>query len=47
MMLKLLGFAQKPMPAPHVTPSHLQVDDFQLQITHMKRDGRTHNQVLS
>jgi hypothetical protein len=32
------------MATPHVTPS---VDDFQLQITHMKRDGHTHNQVLS
>jgi hypothetical protein len=47
MMLILIGFAQKPMAEPHVTPSHLQVDDFQLQITHMKRDGHTHNQVLS
>jgi hypothetical protein len=35
------------MVAPHVTSSHLQVDDFQLQITHMKRNGHTHNQVLS
>jgi hypothetical protein len=32
------------MATPHITPS---VDDFQLQITHMKRDGYTHNQVLS
>ena len=46
-MLMLIGFAQKSMAAPHITPSHLQVDDFQLQITHMKRDGYTHNQVLS
>jgi hypothetical protein len=47
MMLILLGLAQKPMAAPHVTSSHLHVDDFQLQITHMKRNGHTHNQVLS
>jgi hypothetical protein len=43
----LIGFRQKPMAAPHITPSHLQIDDFQLQIIHMKRDGYTHNQVLS
>jgi hypothetical protein len=47
MMLILIGFAQKPMAAPQVIPPHLQIDDFQLQITHMKRDGHTHNQVLT
>ena len=35
------------MAAPHITPSHLQIDNFQLQIINMKRDGYTHNQVLS
>jgi hypothetical protein len=40
MMLILIGFAQKPMAAPQVIPP-LQIDDFQLQITHMKRDGHT------
>jgi hypothetical protein len=35
------------MAAPQVIPPHLQIDDFQPQITHMKRDGHTYNQVLA
>jgi len=46
MILTLIGFTAKPMAAPQVISPHLQIDDFQLQITHMKRDGHTHNQVL-
>jgi hypothetical protein len=47
MMLMSIGFIENPMAAPQVIPSHLQIDEFQLQITHMKRDGHTHNQVLT
>jgi hypothetical protein len=47
MMLILIDFTLKPMATPQVIPPHLRIDDFQLQITHMKRDGHTHNQVLT
>jgi hypothetical protein len=43
MILILLGFIRKPMAAPHIIPFHLQIDDFQLQIINIKRDGYTHN----
>lgn len=35
------------MAAPQVIPPYLQIDDFQVQITYIKRDGLTYNQVLA
>jgi len=46
MMLKSLGFEQKPMAAPAVNLT-ADLTDFELQITEKKRDGYTHNEVLS
>jgi hypothetical protein len=46
MMLTSIDFVPKSMAAPQVIPPHPQIDEFQLQITLMKRDGHTHSQVL-
>src|SRR2546423_8318172 len=46
MMLTSLGFKQKPMAAPAVNLT-ADLTDFELQITEMKRDGYTHNEILS
>lgn len=46
MMLMSLGFKQKPVDAPEVNLT-ADLADFDLQITEMKRDGYTYNEVLS
>jgi len=46
LMLTSIDFVPKPMAAPQVLPPNLQIDEFQLQITHTKRDGHIHNQML-
>jgi hypothetical protein len=46
MMLTSLGFKQKSMAAPAVNLT-ADLTDFELQITEMKRDGYTHNEVVS